>query len=117
MGVLRPVIVLPEAEMADASLRFALLHELCHIRRCDCLWKHLAALAALLHWFNPVHGCCSRCSTVIWRFPAICRCCAGVLVTTAQNTPISCLILQHRHSPLLLWQTISVKLLWKKGFK
>ncbi|MBS6545984.1 MAG: M56 family metallopeptidase [Butyricicoccus pullicaecorum] len=52
-GVLRPVIVLPEAEMADASLRFALLHELCHIRRCDCLWKHLAALAACIHWFNP----------------------------------------------------------------
>lgn len=52
-GVLRPVIVLPEVEMADASLRFALLHELCHIRRCDCLWKHLAALAACIHWFNP----------------------------------------------------------------
>ena len=52
-GVLRPVIVLPEVEMADASLRFALLHELCHIRRCDCLWKHLAALAACVHWFNP----------------------------------------------------------------
>ena len=52
-GVLRPVIVLPEAEMADASLRFALLHELCHIKRCDCLWKHLAALTACVHWFNP----------------------------------------------------------------
>lgn len=52
-GVLRPVIVLPEVEMADASLRFALLHELCHIRRCDCLWKHLAALVACIHWFNP----------------------------------------------------------------
>lgn len=52
-GVLRPVIVLPEVEMADASLRFALLHELCHIKRCDCLWKHLAALTACIHWFNP----------------------------------------------------------------
>lgn len=52
-GVLRPVVMLPMTGMQDDALRFALLHELCHIKRLDCLWKTLAALAACAHWFNP----------------------------------------------------------------
>lgn len=52
-GVLRPVVMLPVTDMQDDALRFALLHELCHIKRLDCLWKTLAALAACAHWFNP----------------------------------------------------------------
>ena len=42
-GVLRPVVMLPMTDMKDDALRFALLHELCHIKRLDCLWKTLAA--------------------------------------------------------------------------
>lgn len=52
-GILHPVVLLPAGGMAGDSLRFALLHELCHIRRLDCLWKTIAAAAVCIHWFNP----------------------------------------------------------------
>ena len=55
-GVLRPVILLPEsAASADAqALSHALEHEWAHVRHFDALWKLLIALAACLHWFNPL---------------------------------------------------------------
>ena len=52
-GFLRPVALLPDGGMSEDSLRFALLHELCHVRRLDCLWKTIAALTVCIHWFNP----------------------------------------------------------------
>lgn len=54
-GLLRPVILLPEAG-AGVS-RYALEHELVHIRRLDALWKPLLAFTACVHWFNPLVWC------------------------------------------------------------
>lgn len=55
-GLLRPVVVLPEtlAQTDSDALRFSLLHELCHVRHADYLWKMLAACAICVHWFNPL---------------------------------------------------------------
>lgn len=55
-GVFRPVIVLPAgfAECHEAQTRYALLHELAHIRRLDPALKIALLLVACLYWFNPL---------------------------------------------------------------
>lgn len=55
-GLIRPVVILPDglAQTDCAALRFSLLHELCHVRHGDYLWKTLAACAVCVHWFNPL---------------------------------------------------------------
>lgn len=55
-GLFRPVILLPRAPEAGSSdeLSLVLLHELCHRRRRDILYKALLFAAAACHWFNPL---------------------------------------------------------------
>lgn len=53
LGVLHPRIYLPSA-IPDAQRPLILVHERCHIRRLDMLWKLLGYLALCLHWFNPL---------------------------------------------------------------
>jgi hypothetical protein len=55
-GIWRPLIVLPRAvsEWSSARLRAVLLHELAHIKRCDCLTQTLARLICAAYWFNPL---------------------------------------------------------------
>ncbi len=56
-GVWRPYIVLPEKLISSFSTRehrLLLLHELLHVRRLDVLSDRLAALVAIVHWFNPM---------------------------------------------------------------
>ncbi len=54
-GFLRPVLLLPAAgaAWAEPQRRFALLHELAHVRRFDYLTTQLANLACAVHWYNP----------------------------------------------------------------
>ena len=56
VGILRPVILLPEnvCGLPEADLRMILLHELTHLRRRDMERKLLLLLAACVHWFNPL---------------------------------------------------------------
>ena len=54
IGIVRPMILLPDRDYTDAQLRSILLHELIHLRRCDIAVKWLAAVACALHWFNPL---------------------------------------------------------------
>ncbi len=54
LGLFRPCIVLPSAEMAEADFRHTVLHELTHYRRRDLLYKWLVQLTVCLHWFNPL---------------------------------------------------------------
>jgi len=55
-GFLRPVILLPAAgaQWPEAQRRFALRHELAHVRRFDYLTTQVASLACAVHWFNPL---------------------------------------------------------------
>ena len=54
VGVLRPVILLPEAPLNAAGLKLALTHEYTHYR-CRDLWvKLFLLLAACIQWFNPL---------------------------------------------------------------
>lgn len=53
VGLIRPRIYLP-ADLGHRERTYVLLHERCHLRRGDPLWKALAFLALSLHWFNPL---------------------------------------------------------------
>lgn len=54
-GIVNPVIILPKDLPADSEeMRFALVHELVHIRRFDVLLKLVFTTAACVHWFNPL---------------------------------------------------------------
>ncbi len=55
-GMVKPVIYLPSAFAEHASaetVETVLAHEKAHIRHFDHLWKPLAYLVLILHWFNP----------------------------------------------------------------
>ncbi|CAN5874943.1 hypothetical protein BH11MYX2_BH11MYX2_35990 [soil metagenome] len=58
VGVLRPIIVVPPALVADESdpslLRATLLHELAHVRRGDAFGRALQLLATSLFFFFPL---------------------------------------------------------------
>lgn len=54
MGLRKPVIVLPSADLADDELDLILKHELIHFQRRDLWHKAIVLLATALHWFNPV---------------------------------------------------------------
>ncbi|MFR8548971.1 MAG: M56 family metallopeptidase [Lachnospiraceae bacterium] len=53
LGVLRPVIFLPEQDFTQEEQEFVLFHEAAHIKRQDVLMKWISLLVILLHWFNP----------------------------------------------------------------
>ena len=53
MGLLRPVIYLPEG-LGEHETEYILRHEQFHIRRGDHLVKVLAFIGLCLHWFNPL---------------------------------------------------------------
>ena len=54
LGVVRPVIVLPDRAIAPGQLEDILAHELTHIRWWDVLYKWFAMAVTALHWFNPL---------------------------------------------------------------
>lgn len=54
LGVRKPCVVLPTAELPEEDLRFVLLHELTHYRRRDLPYKWLMQLTVCVHWFNPL---------------------------------------------------------------
>lgn len=58
IGVLRPVVVLPQlaytANGMGIELNAILRHELTHYRRHDILYKWLTVFVTSLHWFNPL---------------------------------------------------------------
>ena len=56
VGWWRPAILLPlglDVRLDATRLRHVLLHELAHVKRNDVLVNWIAAIAQLLHWFNP----------------------------------------------------------------
>lgn len=54
LGLLRPVILLPEEALPAEHLELVLRHELLHIRRGDLWYKALLLAVNAVHWFNPL---------------------------------------------------------------
>lgn len=54
LGIFRPRVILPDAGLPDADLRYTLRHELVHYQRRDLLYKWLVQVTVCLHWFNPL---------------------------------------------------------------
>jgi beta-lactamase regulating signal transducer with metallopeptidase domain len=54
LGFFQPIILLPEIEFTDESLRHILLHELTHHKRHDLWYKWFAMIVNAIHWFNPI---------------------------------------------------------------
>ena len=54
LGLLRPVILLPEEALPTEHLELVLRHELLHIRRGDLWYKALLLTVNAVHWFNPL---------------------------------------------------------------
>lgn len=50
LGIIRPVVLLPEGEISSLAVR----HELTHIRRHDLAGKALLLAACALYWFDPL---------------------------------------------------------------
>lgn len=53
IGILRPKICVP-FKVSDSNLNHMIAHERSHIRRRDHLWKLVAYIALMIHWFNPL---------------------------------------------------------------
>jgi beta-lactamase regulating signal transducer with metallopeptidase domain len=53
LGVFKPLIALTEESMRPENLRYALLHETCHLRRHDLKWGLLRNVLCVLFWFCP----------------------------------------------------------------
>ena len=56
-GVFRPTLCLPAEstmELSASQLRMIMLHELSHVRRCDCFLNWAVTVVQAAQWFNPV---------------------------------------------------------------
>ena len=53
IGVIKPVIFIPEVEMEADETEMICQHEMTHIKNHDILTKFLCLIIILLHWFNP----------------------------------------------------------------
>ncbi len=60
VGLIKPVLYLPDVELSQHDLKYIYLHELTHYRRHDLLYKWLTMLVLSLHWFNPLVYAVSR---------------------------------------------------------
>lgn len=53
IGVIKPIIVLPNIHFVDKELDMILAHEMVHYRRKDLFVKLLMLISNAVHWFNP----------------------------------------------------------------
>lgn len=54
IGLLKPVIFLPENRLNQDNLESVFKHELIHLKRLDLWYKWLIQLTVCIHWFNPI---------------------------------------------------------------
>ena len=94
LGLVRPVLLLPEGALPAEELEVVLRHELTHLKRHDVAYQALLLLARTVHWFNPLvwwmgreagrslELCCDD-AVVRGRDEAFCRRYGSVLLRTA----------------------------------
>ena len=99
LGLLRPVIVLPDREYTPEMLDGILRHELTHSRRGDLGVKWFAAAVLCVHWFNPLvylflreidRACELSCDEHLLRDMDVHekQCYGELLLTLAANRPL-----------------------------
>ena len=77
-GWLRPTVYIGEGcqTLSRETLSWVFLHEMCHIRRADCVYKLFLLLVLSVHWWNPLgetvlHAVCAdaelACDTTVLR--------------------------------------------------
>ncbi len=54
MGILNPVIVLPDTAYDENNLAMIISHELTHLKRFDVVYKFLLHTLKCIYWFNPL---------------------------------------------------------------
>jgi beta-lactamase regulating signal transducer with metallopeptidase domain len=54
IGIIKPVVLLPEENYSVSTLSLFFNHELVHLKRRDLWYKILVLVATAIHWFNPV---------------------------------------------------------------
>lgn len=60
IGLIKPFIVLPEAQLDITGLHYVLLHELSHHKRKDYIYKWLIQIAICVHFYNPIIHCIGK---------------------------------------------------------
>lgn len=53
VGIFRPTLLLPKADITKQQLHNILKHECTHIKRHDILYKWFVCMVKCIHWFNP----------------------------------------------------------------
>lgn len=54
LGLFHPMIILPEGEFEEQTIRNILRHELMHYQRWDVLYKWFSVVVFSTQWFNPI---------------------------------------------------------------
>ena len=53
-GIIKPTLLLPEAQLTDEQMYNVFSHEMTHLKRNDILYKWFLNIVKCIHWFNPV---------------------------------------------------------------
>ncbi len=62
IGIVRPVLVLPDTQLDEIKLSNILAHEMVHFRRGDVAVKWLVMFIKCIHWYNPlIHFAAAKC--------------------------------------------------------
>jgi beta-lactamase regulating signal transducer with metallopeptidase domain/photosystem II stability/assembly factor-like uncharacterized protein len=61
-GVLHPKIILPvyAADLDEETLKYIIMHEFSHFKRCDMFTNYLLIIVQAIHWFNPFVWYCFK---------------------------------------------------------
>lgn len=54
IGIIRPIIIIPDIYFDEKQLKNILLHEITHLKHFDIAVKWLTMIATSIHWFNPL---------------------------------------------------------------
>jgi len=54
IGIIRPMLIIPNHDFNDNQLRHMFVHEITHMRHFDIAIKWLSMIAVSVHWFNPL---------------------------------------------------------------